>query len=620
MGLLPLNWNDPVEVLALALSVVIIYVFTRNYYEAERYSFDGDTVGNAKPEFALARVSPRYATSRARFRLGYFAFFGTTLLLYVLVWRVLFAATLDALGAEAQASVEAEKKIIAKINESLTQEKWDKLGWFKLYPQLMAALVISGLLPNIPVVASLLALFRSYMHGRAHIPERAAVIYRYMVNNRLPISDAMKRRAIAEVGAAALEEGDFQQAQGTVWQKWATICHLLASVRREIRGANGVYARNWASTDIQGYALEANFRTLREALVGCVRGQAVPHHVIEMTDQVLKQICQAVVCVVFSSEREEQDVYEKLEKYGVPRQARYGFDIVLSPIVVIGIIFLVLLYYITFGLINAAADASQCDAGPSRCAFNSALMAVLLVFVPIYGVYLAKEMAVEAWPMNGQFSEFRLQPALIASLWGVVYGGVLFYIVHMTGYMGRKADWVWSQLPFAILSGLAAFLAAAMLDMPRSERTLGQTARQTVIAASVGLLLFVALGLGAMLLSVDFSQNSFYAAIKRNAWGIELLAIMGALFGGCMWLLPELCVHPVGAKDHLRINLAHYLIPLLDLNAVRTADAGYLNDSIRDVADDLPEGFLDYLVGKGILDANGGVTPAGLLMIRRMAQ
>src|SRR5262245_27844684 len=86
-ALLDIHALPVVPIVSWALGFLIVFLFSKNYFESESYYFEKlETEGSSRTSFDFsAPVPPNFATNRASYGLWFAVFFAITSAIYILI-------------------------------------------------------------------------------------------------------------------------------------------------------------------------------------------------------------------------------------------------------------------------------------------------------------------------------------------------------------------------------------------------------------------------------------------------------------------------------------------------------------------------------------------------------
>ncbi len=601
--------DDPLQLAAWVLGLAIVLPFAWRTFNADGYylepSEDGPEPLPGRPGF-LPPVLPSYATSKRRYRAWSALYSASVLLSYVMASAV-FSDQL------------ADPAKIEQLRRALDPELGLWVALLGAYPPLLTALAMPYIHANLPARINVFQWWRDFAHRQAHIPEQARALYGRLKNTPLRLSDGDRSDAIQFVSEVAggggdlLQSGDFEHPQRSLYGNWARACHFLASAQR-LCDRDSAY-------DLTARRTELNYPNIREHLrvlggeIAQFRthGAASQERFLEdYSARFLAQVCQFMVCLIVANEGTEQAVRHRLRDLGVMVQHRPRYA--LDPSTLLGSMLLfgggVILVSFGLGLLSGRSPADGEGWAPAR----TAVSALLVIYAPVAAVFFAKVLLAARWPVRGAFSPRQFPaPHVYGFLAGCLVGALGFLAADALGVLRGPWD---AYLPFVVLSGCAALLAAHCIDLParrfRAPRAVGRCLMVATVAATLfGTLGYFALLWSQALLPTEISIDS------RIDLALVMMASVGAIIGIAVSLSSEIMSWVRGDVDALTLNMATYLEPVLDRVDVDSLDAEGLSQEVRARIHRLPREFVAYLQHQEVLDRNHGLTERGFRLLRQ---
>lgn len=577
-----------VDILAWLLGGIIIAIFSWNYFNLETYSFEIQKKGNGKKPVFSEPVLPRFATSPARYWKWFSIFLFFTFLLYYLVANFL------------------DRQVGS--NPSTTA-----LEWYKSYNQIFAALLISGLANIVPKelgIIDILRLLRNFTHMRAKIPERALTIFRNIMNHNLNISEYDLSLAVNFVGSDFLTEKDFIDSQdpseqNTIEKNWTKTCHLKTQIHFLSENTESKYAKILSKPELVFDQAQQNFNIIKEDIKNYKRHE--PDTSIsslrDRTRGLLKQFSKLMVCLVFASETKEELIYKKLQQLGINcrKKPRYEINIsfLFAGLTAFACIILIIAYVLGMQIEKTNIDATK--------ASLIGIAAVFVICAPLMSVFGIKLVSDEFWPIRGQFSIRQPTPPILMFFLGI---GVGILGLYFTDYIGLfdKNNWA-HYLPYTVLSGLGAIMAAVVIDNKPRLWKWGAALQRALLLGIIGSLLFFVFGTMATIIMKNITGTHLtWSFFKDQAFTLILLSSVGFISGVVISLLSEYAVRLRNMSEELSLNLSEYLLPALGYENVMNLNYSNLKQLFHTQKGSLPSKFDAYLVDKGILSQEGELT------------
>ena len=575
-----------VDGLAWIVGLIIIYLFSWNFFNAGDYSFDS-TSASLKSNDRLVfnePLLPIYSTSRIRYRKWFFVFFSIITALYVLV----------ALGLD------------KSVGSNETTE------WYKSYNQIFAALLISGLVNVLPKQLQFLDILmwiRNATHRRAKIPERALSIFNNIMNFDLKISEQDIKSSILFIGKDYIGEADFAEAknhteQDSIEKNWAKTCHLMTSINTLTGIANSAYANNISRPELVFGQAEHNFNIIKDDIkrYRVSQNNISVESLKERTRLLLKQFSKLIVCLVFASEKKEEDIFKKLQGLGINLRKRIKYELNIS-VIAISMLGFACLSFVSVFLTATFVPSSETSLTSEQIKLIS-LSAVLIICAPIMATFCVKIFSPDSWPVRGQFSPRKATPAIVLCFLGIGFGLFGFYVMGQTSLFGEKS---WYDFwPYTLMAGFISAYAAIIIDSKsRIWSSLSATIRamKCGVIASLGFLIIAVVSV-MIVNEVNPNWDESKQVLGEKSFALWISSIIGFMSGVIISLLAEFSTSIKNEKEELHINLSEYLLPVLGYGGVTHMNDDDLNHRLHDVKDELPSAFYAYMKEKGFISAN----------------
>ena len=204
----------PITVISFSLGAFIVWMFCVRYFNEPKYPLpidqrDGDRLFGISPEPVL----PKLMTYRYRYNFYLWFFIFTVEAIYLVITYYLPMFIGNTTGIQMKA-----------------------LG----YNAIMAALIITGVLPNLGFIKRLLEQLRYFFHERAKTPVKGQDLFKMLKNEKIKYSGDkvlglvenadwnIIRRESSKAPNKILNVADFtSEAYGTVRANWAKLSYLL---------------------------------------------------------------------------------------------------------------------------------------------------------------------------------------------------------------------------------------------------------------------------------------------------------------------------------------------------------------------------------------------------------
>ena len=593
---------DPIiESIAWLVGFLIIFIYSYNFFNAKRYYLEdpeGDKGDYVIPSGFTMPVYPKYLIDQWQYKLWFFSYFLINFALYLVFSIALYAN---------KSSIDLSS--LGNLQQLI----------YTTYPQLLGALIISGLLPNLPERLDLQKWVRDYAQTRASIPEVARGYYNNIINKGLRIPEDGVRRTIKYHSDAIVNDSDFKFRPQSPENKWAHICYLHFMIESYTDVANSIYSRNLNKAELAYKNFKRNFKRVRNDLI--TNNQRVFSPPVNLCiDRLFSQAAQIIVCLIFCSEPNDERAKLKFKELGLRLAPDTVYNIRFDILFPLSVIIFLAVFVLPFFIV-ALLDTFGLELPPritGEWSYRSAVAAVLIVYLPILITHVVKYWSPNKWPVRNFFDRLKLGPPCLMFIVGVLVGIGAFYFLEII-FSGMFENGVERNLGFSSISGVTAVIAALHIDQkPKVWRPIRAFGRSLVW--SFGTAILFAFGCAISLLweqSLEIQAIFSRSFLLSNLFIIFLGAATGFVTGMVISLASEYALRIKEPHRAVDLTLAHYLIP-----AVRKKDqqitANEMNNLIETTTN-LPSRFIHYLIKNQILDNDRKITPTGYERIKRLA-
>jgi hypothetical protein len=342
------------------LGFCVVFVFATNYFNQPGYNFvDPEQADNSKLHDELLEPAlPRYLTERFEFNFFRAAFVLITECVYVSL--VLFLpefilSTAVVNNAVGGATAGASDTIATNSGNILERI-------------ILATLIITGLVPNIPWIKDLLEKSKFYLHKKAQIPYKGRAIYHRIKHNR-PIYE---KERIGEILSDSrfqhngvdhdgrrddLEAEYFEQSSWELEARWAKLCYLLYFINRwSLKLPFKSYIQN---TELHYASIESHYQDLVNLMRAHKAGEisGANHLRLEtILDTTLNRSYRLISCLLYLAAKSDSDVDGYLDELGYESSVHNEFPIpwntliwiifaVIGSVVAGSVVSLLIIYY-----------------------------------------------------------------------------------------------------------------------------------------------------------------------------------------------------------------------------------------------------------------------------------
>ena len=461
----------------------IVLAFAVNYFNQPSYKFadeDKSATGDQE-DLMLEPALPKYLTNRFEYNLYLFAYVLVTEVIYVLL--VLFLPDL----------VRYES---GEISNALSPTRQNIV---------LAALIITGIAPNLPFVRQLLERSKFYLHDKAQIPRKGRDVYRQIkrywphysqaeIANILKDERYVRNNKYNQEVRPDLVESDFKLGGWTLEGRWAKLSYLLSYVNR---WSNTSPFRSYiGNRELQRSSIERAYDELQGRMTQFKNGEVSEPDSARLNarvDATLHRTYRMISCLLYLAGKTDSAVDGYLDQLGYAASERNYFPIPWKNLV---FVIAAIACSITIGGILALV-ITQLNIVPlhvdirTQNIFSWIGFAVPFLTVPVLWVLFIKRYLSshsEAWPVVTENSRYKRlgdrpwQLYAIVALMAYLVGGLILFgttvVVKLTHgeqlenlSAMLRAVFVWSGVVF-VTAAFAAYRldSAPNLDRPKSVR------------------------------------------------------------------------------------------------------------------------------------------------------
>ncbi len=578
LAALPRTLETWLQILAYALGAFIVANAAARLFAEPSFAV-ADTEGGS-----IWPVPPRYTTPRLTYTAWLIIFVGLALIVFVLLEQWL--------RREGAADVGIDP-------------------WMNAYPPLVAAALMAGAVPVLPVAQTLLRQFRDFCHRRASIPDSAKGRYAALGRGVERIAPADVRRATELVGDGVVASEDFHDRErGPAW-RLAQALHLIAAAGKLGAGGGGRYAQTLARPELRLAELRREAAAIgREVRFDNDGNRHFEQATSERVERLYAGALQLVVCLVHACERSEAAIARRLTEVGFNAGvATVGIRFSLTPIAFVGVVmFLVapLTGFVLYWVIKALGfTLPAAIAGPENVR-NAALVLWLLLWLPAAVTFVCRGAASETWwPIRVPWERRGLTPLTLMPLVGLVAGVVVMVAVHLAGILGPGE--LQERLLFAFLGSAIALAATFALDEPVGGSPRARGLHMLVFTLAVPLLLVVVTFMGMFLAAERLPTG-------EDLFVYALVGSVGLVLGAGLWIVAAASTELLGvddATDYALVTLVGARLEELAEVPVADLDAAALRRLAPQAVADSDRRLRRHLVGEGLVTTDYALTEAG---------
>jgi len=580
LAALPRTLDTWLQILAYALGAFIVANTAARLFAEPSFPV-AETDGGA-----IWPVPPRYTTPRLTYTAWLTIFVGIALILFVLLEQVLRREGTGEVGVD---------------------------RWMNAYPPLVAAALMAGAVPVLPVAQTLLRQFRDFCHRRASIPDSAKGRYTALGHGVERIAPVEARRAAALVDDGVLTPADFEDAGRGPATRLAQALHLIAAAGRLAETGGTRYAQTLARPELRLAELRreaaAIGREVRPAAAGGERRFETA--TVERIERLYAGALQLIVCLVHACERGDQAIARRLTEVGFNAGvATVGIRFSLTPIAFVGIVMFFAIPLASFALfwgMKGLGYALPAEIQGPENARNTALVLWLLLWLPAAVVFVCRGAASETWwPFRLPWERRALTPLTLMPLAGLLAGTAVMAGVELAGILGPDPNWQ-RRLVFGFLGAAVGLAAAFALDEPVGQRA-GVRGWHMVLFT---------LGVPAMLVVVTFMLMLHFEnrlPTGEDLFVYALVASVGLVLGAGLWIVAAASTELLGvddATDYALVKLVGSRLEELAGVPLGELEAAAWRRLAPDAVADSDRRLRRHLVREGLVNGDDTLTDAG---------
>jgi len=586
-----------VEIIAHLVALVILIVFSWKYFNERQYFFKTEKVEGNKTEKKRSYVMPvypQYMIPRSKYFLWYFIFFLFVISFYLLIFYTL------------SFNEDAKRVIKGMIDPNIFSYL------YMAYPSLLSAILISGLLPGLPKNFDVLNLIRNFAHSRASIPNSAESYYNSIIDNGLVVTEENQNATINFVGKDYLSASDFKQRKNSIEHNWALTCYLFYKIRTWTKKPNTTYSKNRSKKPIAYDNFVENFESFKKEYKKGLPGsnEFYAEYLENHARQILNQVVQITVCLIFCSESNDEQARLKFKKLGVGVDDILEYKIQFELLFIFLVFMFFLIFIISFGvdfLLGYSSAAPEKISG--TWGRNAAIIGTLLFGLPIIAVFTIKSSLKTIWPVRDQFSGRKNNMLMVSFLIGIVLGIISFFLINkllLPGILGSKTPWLYS-----ILSGIAGAVAAYCIDRKPKEWKFLNYSLPALFCGLITSALFAITTCGIIVITENLTVQEFPSLFDptKYLFMIILSSALGFMISFFLSLLCDFTTKINDKNDLLNLNLSRHLIPHVNVGQFKSKDSlkKEIEKLITSDKHKLPKGYRPYLEENNLISHNGDV-------------
>ena len=295
----------------------IVFIFAVNYFNQPSYKFadDDKSINGDQEDLMLEPALPKYLTDRFEYNLYLIAYVLVTQAIYVLL--VLFLPDLLSGGSK-------------EISNTLAPTRQNIV---------LAALIITGIAPNLPYIRKLLESSKLYLHEKAQIPRKGRDVYRQIKNYRPHYTKAeitnilkddryVRRDKNGQILRMDLSESDFELGEWTLEGRWAKLSYLHSYVNRWAK--KSPFSSYIGNRELQRSSIERAYNALHGLMIQYKAGELSEHESVRLNsrlDAALHRTYRLISCLLYLAGKTDSVVDVYLDQLGYLSAERNDFPI-----------------------------------------------------------------------------------------------------------------------------------------------------------------------------------------------------------------------------------------------------------------------------------------------------
>jgi hypothetical protein len=457
----------------------IILAFAVNYFNQPGYRFADEEKGHTmnQEDFMLEPALPKYLTDRLEYNFYLLSYILVTELIYLLL--VLFLPDLIS-------SNHANSEPLSLKRQNI----------------ILAALIITGIAPNLPYIRQLLERSKLYLHNKAQIPKKGREVY-YQIKKYQPHFHRAEIAKILEDECYLKEESgndkridlcelDFKAGKWTIEGRWAKLSYLLYFA--DLWSKTPPFRNYIGNRELQFDSIKNAYDNLQEQMSQYRLGKYPEAEIVKlntMVDATMHRTYRLISCLLYLAGKSDTAVEKYLDQLGYASSERKDFPIpwkniayiiiAITGSILMGSFIIFVIDQIKLFNFNNSVDTNQI--------MKWAGYAIPFITFPVIWVLCIKRFLSsrsEAWPVvteNSQYNKISERPwhlyliiAFSSYLVGVIVLLILSAIVKkITGDTFSPDETIRSVAVWSSLVFVTSIFAAYRLDSaPRQDISLSE--------------------------------------------------------------------------------------------------------------------------------------------------
>jgi hypothetical protein len=460
---------------------LVVFIFSINYFNHPSYKFvdDDKSLTDDDNDVLLEPALPKYLTDRFEYNFYLAAYVLVTEVIYIML--VLFLPDLVSNG-----DTEDRTSFIPTQGNII-----------------LAALIITGIAPNLPYVRQLLERSKLYLHQKAQIPRKGQNVYRQIKNN-MPcyssniIGEILKdSRFLADDTDTSnsprpdLSEEDFKLGRWTIEARWAKLTYLLYFVDKWSRSPPFIsYIGN---RELQYSSIDKAYENLQRKITEHKAGKLSEVESIRLhtrLDATLHRTYRLLSCLLYLAAKTDTAVDNYLDDLGYASTERKDFPIPWNTVVIMiaAIVFSIVIGSIISVFVSQFGVSAINSNISTRDIISWTGYGVPFIVIPVLAVLFIKRYLStrsESWPVvteDARYNSYMDRPwhiYFLVALFAYLVGAVVLYSLSVTAaFINQKElEYIrvlrvvlaWSSVVF-LTAGYTAFRLDSAPDRAHKPR------------------------------------------------------------------------------------------------------------------------------------------------------